>query len=172
MLITMRKLGTQGHPIEFNIWVLFRHMVDIILLNDFVSYSLFAFAWFRVPPGHSFFFHVLRWAVGLALIVFNLWVKVDAHRIVTDLAWYWADCFFVSLQSLVFDGVFEMAPHPMYSIGYAYALSFSTRSHQFDRALNTLTQWLLRSDTRRRVTDGVFRIAGCTRLPILLPRLV
>jgi phosphatidylethanolamine N-methyltransferase len=115
-------IRTQDYPIEFNIWVLFRHMVDIILLNDFVSYSLFAFAWFRVPPNHSFVFHVLRWVVGWALVFFNLWVKIDAHRIVTDLAWYWADCFFVSLQSLVFDGVFEMAPHPMYSIGYAYVI--------------------------------------------------
>ena len=65
---------------------MFRHFVDVILLNDFVSYCFFAFSFVKVPPGHSVVFHILRWVGGLTLILFNLWVKVDAHRIVKDFA--------------------------------------------------------------------------------------
>ncbi|KAM0786071.1 hypothetical protein ACM66B_006882 [Microbotryomycetes sp. NB124-2] len=117
-------------PLEFNVWIMFRHFVDVILLNDFLSYCFFAFSFITVPPGHSVVFHVLRWIGGLTLILFNLWVKVDAHRIVKDFAWYWGDAFFLSLQNLVFDGVFEFAPHPMYSVGYAgyYGLSLIVAS--------------------------------------------
>ena len=108
--------------------MLFRHGVDIILLNDFLSYFLFGISFMHKPhldDSRSIFLYLTRWASGMTLLIFNLWVKMDAHRIVTDLAWYWADAFFLSLQNLVFDGVFEMAPHPMYSVGYAgyYGLS-------------------------------------------------
>ncbi|KAK9894347.1 hypothetical protein P389DRAFT_205768, partial [Cystobasidium minutum MCA 4210] len=115
-------------PVEWNTWVLFRHSVDIILLNDFLSYFFCGISFLTFPESSdskAVFMCVLRWVAGITLLVFNLWVKTDAHRIITDLAWYWADTFFSSSQDLVFDGVFEMAPHPMYSVGYAgyYGLS-------------------------------------------------
>ncbi|BGP03328.1 Phosphatidylethanolamine N-methyltransferase [Rhodotorula toruloides] len=119
-------------PLEYNVWILFRHSVDVILLNDFLSYVLFSLSYLTIagPPGHSIFFHFLRWTGGITLLLFNLWVKTDAHRIVKDFAWYWGDAFFLSLESLVFDGVFEFAPHPMYSVGYAgyYGLSLIVAS--------------------------------------------
>ncbi|GAA6062939.1 hypothetical protein JCM10212_005952 [Sporobolomyces blumeae] len=127
----MKKMGKaydpDAVPLEFNVWILFRHSVDVILLNDFLSYLLFTLTYleFPGPAGHSAIFHVLRWTGGVILLLFNLWVKTDAHKIVKDYAWYWGDAFFLSLQDLVFDGVFELAPHPMYSVGYAgyYAMS-------------------------------------------------
>ncbi|KAF5366832.1 hypothetical protein D9758_006516 [Tetrapyrgos nigripes] len=117
-------------PLEYNSWLLFRQAVDIILLNDFVAYCMFAFACFRVPDDLSTFVHVMRWIAGLALIGFNLWVKTEAHNVVKDYGWYWGDCFF-QRGALVFDGVFELAPHPMYSVGYAgyYGLSLIIGSY-------------------------------------------
>jgi phosphatidylethanolamine N-methyltransferase len=118
-------------PLEYNVWIFFRSIVDVILLNDFVSYSLFAFSCTRLPEGLSVASHIARWVVGWALIAFNLWVKIDAHRVVKDYAWYWGDCFFTITKDLVFDGVYEIAPDPMYSLGYAgyYGLSLVSGSY-------------------------------------------
>ncbi|KAG0348100.1 phosphatidylethanolamine N-methyltransferase [Podila humilis] len=118
-------------PIEFNTWLLYRQLVDLILMNDFTSYILFALSWLTFPEGSGFFSHLLRWVGGFVLVLFNIWVKLDAHRVVKDFAWYWGDFFFLIEQSLTFDGVFEMAPHPMYSVGYAgyYGISLITASY-------------------------------------------
>ncbi|KAJ6463566.1 phosphatidylethanolamine N-methyltransferase [Mycena sanguinolenta] len=117
-------------PLEYNAWLLFRQAVDVILLNDFLAYCMFAFTCFKVPVGLSFFVHVSRWVGGFLLIAFNLWVKTEAHNVVKDYGWYWGDVFF-QRGALVFDGVFELAPHPMYSVGYAgyYGLSLISGSY-------------------------------------------
>ena len=120
-------------PAEYNSWLIFRQLVDIVLLNDFVSYSLFAWANLNFPANQGILTHIFRWVFGWALIVFNLWVKIDAHRVVKDYAWYWGDAFWliVMQHDLVFDGVYEIAPHPMYSVGYAgyYGLSIVVGSY-------------------------------------------
>lgn len=117
-------------PLEYNTWLLFRRLVDLILMCDFVSYCLFAIACFNHPQ-ESWGLFALRWATGILLFLFNVWVKLDAHRVVKDFAWYWGDCFFLIDQQLTFDGVFEMAPHPMYSVGYAgyYGISMMASSY-------------------------------------------
>ncbi|KAF9135684.1 phosphatidylethanolamine N-methyltransferase [Mortierella sp. 14UC] len=118
-------------PIEFNTWLLYRQLVDLILMNDFTTYVCFALSWLTFPAGSGFFSHLLRWVAGFILVSFNIWVKLDAHRVVKDFAWYWGDFFFLIEQSLTFDGVFEMAPHPMYSVGYAgyYGISLMMASY-------------------------------------------
>ncbi|KAF8636076.1 hypothetical protein AX17_003783 [Amanita inopinata Kibby_2008] len=117
-------------PLEYNTWLLFRQAVDVILVNDFLSYCLFSFSCFRIPSGLSLGVHIMRWLGGIALIGFNLWVKTEAHNVVKDYGWYWGDVFF-QRGNLVFDGVFELAPHPMYSVGYAgyYGLSLISGSY-------------------------------------------
>ncbi|KAH9001866.1 phosphatidylethanolamine N-methyltransferase [Lactarius hatsudake] len=92
-------------PLEYNTWLLFRQAVDIILIKHLII------------PFRS-------WIGGITLIVLNLWVKSEAHHVVKDYGWYWGDCFF-QRGALVFDGVFELAPHPMYSVGYAWIYGLS-----------------------------------------------
>ncbi|KAJ3206302.1 phosphatidylethanolamine N-methyltransferase [Clydaea vesicula] len=118
------------NPIEFNSWVLFRGLVDIILVNDVASYIIFCFAFYNSPDNLTYIDY-LRYAGGVVMCTFNIWVKSDAHRVVKDFAWYWGDFFFLIESSLVFDGVFEMAPHPMYSVGYMwfYGASLITKSY-------------------------------------------
>ncbi|KAM6521145.1 phosphatidylethanolamine N-methyltransferase [Fusarium solani] len=119
-------------PIEYNTWLVFRRVVDLILMCDFVSYCLFAIVCGHSPEGENPLIGISRWAIGISLIGFNLWVKLDAHRVVKDFAWYWGDFFYLIDQDLTFDGVFEMAPHPMYSIGYAgyYGISMMAASYE------------------------------------------
>ncbi|KAJ2331391.1 phosphatidylethanolamine N-methyltransferase, partial [Coemansia sp. RSA 2681] len=118
-------------PIEFNAWLLYRQLVDLILLNDFTAYFFLCSCYIGSASDSEPWPAFLRIAGGLILLAFNLWVKIDAHRVVKDYAWYWGDFFFLVEQSLTFDGVFEMAPHPMYSIGYAgyYGGSLITGSY-------------------------------------------
>ena len=119
-------------PVEYNTWLVFRRVVDLILMCDFVSYCLFAIACGGRPRGESVFITVVRLLAGLTFVGFNLWVKLDAHRVVKDYAWYWGDFFYLIDQELTFDGVFEMAPHPMYSVGYVgyYGISLLAASYK------------------------------------------
>ena len=119
-------------PVEYNTWLLFRRIVDLILMCDFVSYIMLAVACGSQPVDESLARTAARWLGGLSLFGFNLWVKMDAHRVVKDFAWYWGDFFYLVDQELTFDGVFEMAPHPMYSVGYAwyYGISLMAASYK------------------------------------------
>ncbi|KAK6441014.1 phosphatidylethanolamine N-methyltransferase [Oleoguttula sp. CCFEE 5521] len=119
-------------PLEYNTWLLFRRVVDLILMCDFTSYCLFAIACGGRPVDEKLPMTIARWVCGIALVLFNLWVKLDAHRVVKDFAWYWGDFFYLIDQDLTFDGVFELAPHPMYSVGYAgyYGISLMAASYK------------------------------------------
>lgn len=117
-------------PLEYNTWLLFRHFVDLVLMSDFTNYIMLAVSCYSSSK-QPFLLVAGRWSAGIILFFFNLWVKLDAHRVVKDYAWYWGDFFFLEEIELTFDGVFELAPHPMYSIGYAgyYGICLMTASY-------------------------------------------
>lgn len=121
----------ESKPVEYNVWILVRHLVDLILVNDFFSYIVFALSYFEFPENGIATFDIFRYIAGTLLLIINLWVKTDAHRVLRDYAWYWGDFFFRVEKDLTFNGVFELAPHPMYSIGYVglYGASLITRSY-------------------------------------------
>lgn len=114
-------------PPAYNAWLLFRNCVDVVLANDVLAFLVFALRHFD-PVDSSL--DVLSLVVGLALGLVSLWAKVDAHGVVGDYAWYWGDFFYGKDCELIFGGVFNMFPHPMYTIAYAwyYAAFFVTRN--------------------------------------------
>ncbi|ORY65752.1 hypothetical protein LY90DRAFT_504902 [Neocallimastix californiae] len=117
-------------PVEYNCWILFRCIEDLILVNDFTSYCCFSFRYLEIPNPLAFT-DILRYIGAALLILLNIWVKHDAHRVVKDFAWYWGDFFFLVDSNLTFDGVFEIVPHPMYSVGYIgyYGSALMTKSY-------------------------------------------
>lgn len=75
-------------PIEYNAWLVFRMLADTILFHDFAFFVLFAWAYWEGPA-------MWNWGLkdaslgclGIFLMIFSLWVKSDAHRVVKDYAW-------------------------------------------------------------------------------------
>jgi len=121
----------KDYPTEFNSWIAYRVIVDLVLGTDLTTYLAFCIAHIEAPEAFGLFDLVL-YIVGIGLCVFNVWAKSDAHRVLGDYAWYWGDFFFLFKKDLIFDGIFQMFPHPMYTVGYAfyYGLGLITRSKQ------------------------------------------
>lgn len=120
-------------PLEFNAWVAFRAMSMVVLANDGLTYLVLAVAVCvkGLRPAAGLFEMLVSSVLGLALCVFSVWSKAAAHDCVGDFAWYWGDFFFLMEGELTFDGVFELFPHPMYTVGYSayYGISLMLRSY-------------------------------------------
>lgn len=118
-------------PAAFNAWVSFRALCTLILANDGLSYFVLCVACNQ--PFKDASFPILAFCVptGVALLFFSFWAKAKAHHALGDFAWYWGDFFFTIDGELVFDGVFELFPHPMYTVGYSgyYGAALITRSY-------------------------------------------
>ncbi|KAJ3070368.1 phosphatidylethanolamine N-methyltransferase, partial [Podochytrium sp. JEL0797] len=144
-------------PVEFTTWVLFRAFVDTVLVNDFLSHTLFGIAYFNAPEYDGVgpeLFGVgwrdwLRYSAGSVLLIINYGIKMEGNRAVSDFAWYWGDFFFFQVSNSAPTtsptssrptsphlqqeptSTFELAPHPMYSVGYIgfYATALIAKSY-------------------------------------------
>ena len=130
----LKKMGDdyvyEDAPLELNVWLLFRATVDIVLTNDFTAFVILTLS--HTDYSLSSWYDIFRFVFGSFLLAVNVWVKLDAHRVVGDFAWFWADFFFLlDNPTLCFDGVYDVAPHPMYSIGYIgmYGASLMSKSY-------------------------------------------
>ncbi|KAL9646156.1 hypothetical protein ABK040_008033 [Willaertia magna] len=124
------EYNVDKYPLDFTAWMVYRTIVDIILSSDLAGYIAFCLAYFELPTQFGLF-EIFSYTIGILLCLFNLWAKSDAHRVLGDYAWYWGDFFFLIDKDLVFDGIFQMFPHPMYSVGYSfyYGVSLMSGSH-------------------------------------------
>eukprot|EP00741_Cyanophora_paradoxa_P019121 tig00021126_g18462.t1 len=129
-LVMGRSYWRQRNPSSVTAWLAFRHLVSIILTNDGWTYTLLLYRCLELPKSFGFS-EFCCYALGLGLCAFNYWAKMDAHRVIGDYAWYWGDFFFRVDRHLVFDGIFQMFPHPMYTVGYSvyYGFSLIARSY-------------------------------------------
>eukprot|EP00178_Gracilaria_changii_P007102 TRINITY_DN2276_c0_g5_i1.p1 TRINITY_DN2276_c0_g5~~TRINITY_DN2276_c0_g5_i1.p1 ORF type:complete len:644 (+),score=91.80 TRINITY_DN2276_c0_g5_i1:708-2639(+) len=119
-------------PSCYNAWLAFRALSLVILTNDGFSYFVLAVNCFNPLHTSSLWTLLLCIPSGVALIALTLWSKAAAHHVLGDFAWYWGDFFFLTVDAdLKFDGVFELFPHPMYTVGYAayYGAALICRSH-------------------------------------------
>ncbi|KAI0559767.1 Phosphatidylethanolamine N-methyltransferase [Gracilaria domingensis] len=118
-------------PSSYNAWIAFRALSMLILTNDGLSYIVLAVNCFNPLHTSPFWKLLICIPTGVALIVLSFWSKGAAHHVLGDFAWYWGDFFFTVDADLKFDGVFELFPHPMYTVGYAayYGAALICRSH-------------------------------------------
>lgn len=117
-------------PDEYCAWLVYKHFVNIILVCDAYCFFLLGLRCFVTPTEFSWML-VSQYLVALAAVAFNYWAKVDAHRCIGEYCWYWGDFFFRKEQELTFDGIFELFPHPMYTVGYTayYGAAMASRSY-------------------------------------------
>ena len=78
-------------PLEFNAWLVYRSVVDLVLINDFATYCIFFVAYWDFSSYSLSITTPLRVVAGAIIIIFNYWVKLDAHRVVKDFAWCTCD---------------------------------------------------------------------------------
>eukprot|EP00760_Papus_ankaliazontas_P030198 PhM_4_TR4656/c0_g1_i1/m.87488/K16369/CHO2; phosphatidylethanolamine N-methyltransferase len=132
IVLAKRDFRIDDYPLEFTSWMAFRIVVMVILAQDVVGYALVVAVNMPTLAELSSLEGALRVVVSLLLCAFALWSKADAHRVIGDYAWYWGDFFFLLDKSLVFDGVFQMFPHPMYTVGYVFMYGAVVLTKSYD----------------------------------------
>lgn len=69
------------YPLAFRSWLVYKSLVNFILVQDGLNYLLLAIKVFKIPTWHDVsLLLMVQYLAGIVLSVFNLWAKQDAHR--------------------------------------------------------------------------------------------
>jgi len=123
-------------PSAFPAWILFRSITNLVEFNDVFAFTVMAVQYGStdrwLPEGNNVLWTFADLLGGL-LIGFSLYSKLEAHRTAGDFAWFWGDFFFLRTgeRTLSFEGVFELFPHPMYTIGYGWTYGCAILARSF-----------------------------------------
>ena len=123
-------------PADYYVWILTRNLIAIVESNDILCFTLCALKYgiyiriygmnevdgtFRVNEESEGLLNTVWDLMGVLLITLSLWGRISAGRKAGEYAWYWGDFFFIRTQSTrITDGIFELFPHPMYTVGYCW----------------------------------------------------
>ena len=132
------EMHVQDHklPADYYVWILTRNVVAIVESNDILCFTLCALKYavniriygmnemdgtFQLKEEAQGLLNMVWDLMGILLIFLSLWGRYSAGRKAGEYAWYWGDFFFIRTQSArITDGIFELFPHPMYTVGYCW----------------------------------------------------
>ena len=132
-------------PAGFNAWMLNMQWVNVILPLDVLAFVLVVARSFEVDDcvfQSSTLISaqtieilctstdILSYVGGVLLFGFSVVGKHSAFKVIGHYAWFWGDFFYGLDLKLKFDGIFDVVPHPMYTVGYGwmYGCALITRS--------------------------------------------
>jgi len=124
-------------PDNFPAWILFRNVVDVVETNEVVAFTLMSLRFAIISRQelvlNSSAITNLVDFTGVILIGLSIYSKLAAHRATGDYTWYWGDFFFLrtGAAALSYDGVFELFPHPMYTVGYGWTYGCAILARSF-----------------------------------------
>ena len=132
---TLRVDAINTLPPPFCAWILARYIINIILPSDVLAFSLVVVKYAAPFDAFSTPFDAFSAVTGLILILASINAKVSAHKTLGQFAWFYGDFFYLldtkADAELAFDGVFQLFPHPMYTVGYfwCYGAALLSRSY-------------------------------------------
>ena len=126
--------SSSNYPADFHAWIMFRSIVNLVLPNDVYAFCAAAarFGFFDEMKSDALNVNpYFAYGLGLVLVFLALISKKKSHDVIGAYAWFWGDHFILLDRDLIFDGIFEMCPHPMYSVGYAWYYGFALISQSY-----------------------------------------
>ena len=76
-------------------WILFKEIVNFVVMNELVAYILLAASFCRLPEnGIASFKEIFGYIGGFLIVMFNIWTKIDKYGPTKDFS-ACNTCFFI-----------------------------------------------------------------------------